>query len=138
MGDQKKIKPGLLIVEDDIMSLQFYKMLLQKEFNIYCADSYTSSIEKLNTYHFDIFLIDISINGDGNGLDVIRYLRKNERYFNVPIICLSAHVFPEDQNRAINAGADFFLSKPVDNKFLKKTLINSVDKLSTNLSFTED
>ncbi len=73
---------------------------------------------------FDVILMDISLKGSKNGIQLIKELKRKETYKNIPVVCLSAHVFYQDKQNAINAGADMYLTKPVDNKLLIQTLLN--------------
>ena len=51
-----------------------------------------------------------------DGLQTMKIIRQKEKDFNIPIIALSANVFEEDKKQAINAGANDFLPKPVEEK----------------------
>jgi len=49
-----------------------------------------------------------------NGIETILAIRQKDK--KIPIIALSANVFEEDKNEAIQSGADDFLAKPVEEK----------------------
>lgn len=59
----------------------------------------------------DIILMDMLLSGD-DGRDVCQKLKSKKEYSAIPIIMLSAH--PEAKSLCIDAGANYFLSKPFE------------------------
>lgn len=123
-------KPRILITEDDFENQKFLEMFLRKNFNVEICDSENSFYEHIKNGKFDIILMDISLRGNKNGLELTKELRKLPDYKDTPVICLSAHAFKKDRDNALNAGVDVFLTKPVDNKVLMNTLLDAVKKKS--------
>ncbi len=121
---KKKLK--LLVTEDDFENQKFLEMFLKRNFEVEICDSEQSFYEHLNKNKFDIILMDISLRGNKNGLELTKELRKMPGYENIPVVCLSAHAFKKDRDNAMNAGADVFLTKPVENKVLLNTLLEAV------------
>ena len=68
-------------------------------------------IEKLETEEFDLILLDIQM-PIMNGIDAARYIKKNKKFKHIPIIAVSAHVFKENIDEIIRAGADDYITKP--------------------------
>jgi CheY-like chemotaxis protein len=66
--------------------------------------------EKIDLIFMDILMENL------DGLQTIQIIRKKDKNSNIPIIALTANVFEEDKKQAINAGADDFLPKPVEEK----------------------
>ncbi|MBU2444507.1 MAG: response regulator, partial [Bacteroidetes bacterium] len=109
-NDKSNKKYKLLIIEDDFLNQKLFEASLSKNFDVKICNSAKSFYQLLDQEKFDIFLVDISINGKKNGLDLIRELRQTKEYRNVGIACLSAHVFQIDRINALKAGADIFLT----------------------------
>lgn len=61
----------------------------------------------------DAVLLDINLPGM-DGLSVLEKLRGNPLTRSVPVIVLSAHVMEDDIKRALEAGADAFVAKPIE------------------------
>jgi CheY-like chemotaxis protein len=122
MAEEVK-KPKLLIVEDDFENQKFLQIFLKRKFDVSLCDSEETFYEKLNQQDFEIILMDISLRGKKDGLQLTRELRQSEKYKNIPIVGLSAHAFQRDKDNAYNAGVDIFLTKPVQNDVLMETLI---------------
>ncbi len=119
-------KPKLLVTEDDFENQKFLEMFLKRYFDVEICDSEQSFYDHLNKTKFDVILMDISLRGNKNGLELTSELRKMNGYENIPVICLSAHAFKKDRDNALNAGVDVFLTKPVENKVLLNTLLEAV------------
>jgi len=116
-------KPRLLVVEDDIENQKLIEIYLKRKFLINVCDSEDTFYEQLKNYKFDIFLVDISLRGRKDGLQLVQELRASDLYCKAPILCISAHVFPKDRTNAFNAGVDEFITKPVRNEDMLKCLI---------------
>ena len=121
-------KPKLLVVEDDFENQKLIEIFLRKKFDIIVCDSADTFYECLKNDKFDMFLVDISLLGEKNGLELMKELRQSPEYTNAPIICISAHVFPADRENAINAGADEFLTRPIYNEDMLSSLIRVYNK----------
>ena len=121
-------KPKLLIVEDDYENQKFLQIFLKRKFEIEICDSSESFYKRLDESKFDIILMDISLRGKKDGLQLTRELREMDEYHNLPIVGLSAHAFQRDKDNAYNAGVDVFLTKPVQNDVLMDTLTKTLEK----------
>ncbi len=128
MNEELEKKPRLLIVEDDFENQKFLQIFLKRKFDLQICDSAETFYEKLDQSKFDIILMDISLRGKKDGLQLTREIREMEEYKNLPVVGLSAHAFQRDKDNAYNAGIDIFLTKPVQNDVLMDTLIRSLEK----------
>ena len=123
-------KPNLLIVEDDYENQKFLQIFLKRKFNIDICDSAETFYAKLKEKQFDIILMDISLRGNKDGLQLTEELRDNQDLKNISIVGLSAHAFQKDKDNAYNAGVDVFLTKPVQNNVLMDTLVKTYEEKS--------
>ncbi len=128
VDDKTPSKPKLLVTEDDFENQKFLEMFLKKHFDVEICDSEQSFYDHLNKTKFDVILMDISLRGNKNGLELTKELRSMKGYENIPVICLSAHAFKKDRDNALSAGVDIFLTKPVENKVLLNSLLEAVQK----------
>jgi two-component system cell cycle response regulator DivK len=69
----------------------------------------------------DLILMDIQI-PKINGLEVTRKLRKTPGFSHIPIIALTAYAMKGDREKAIEAGCDDYVSKPVNTRELPKLI----------------
>lgn len=109
-------KPKLLVIEDDYENQKLIETYLKRKFTISVCDSESTFYEKIKEDKYDVFLVDISLRGKKDGLQLVKELRESSEYSNAPIICISAHVFPKDRQNAFNAGVDEFLPRPIRNE----------------------
>ena len=130
MSETVQSKPRLLIVEDDYENQKFLQIFLKRKFELEICDSSETFYEKLNQKKFDIILMDISLRGKKDGLQLTKEIREMEDYKNLPVVGLSAHAFQRDKDNAYKAGVDIFITKPVQNDVLMDTLIKTLEQKS--------
>jgi len=123
MSAETKSKPRLLVVEDDYENQKFLEIFLKRKFEIEICDSSETFYKLLEQNDFDIILMDISLRGKKDGLQLTKELREKDKYKSVPVVALSAHAFQKDKENAYQAGVDMFLTKPIQNEVLMDTLV---------------
>ncbi len=114
---------SVLVVDDDVRNLLALTPLLERwGLTVSAAGDGCEALETLEGEEpFDLVLMDIMLpEMDGN--DTISQIRARERFHELPIVALTAKAGAQDRARSLAAGADDFLSKPVDPARLKATL----------------
>ena len=124
--DSKNQKYKLLVVEDDEDSQRFLKLFLKREFVISMSNSGETFYDELENDAFDVILIDVSLRGEKDGLQLTREIKNNDKYKHIPVVALTAHAYQRDRAEALKAGVDFFLTKPVKNETLMETLRTAI------------
>jgi DNA-binding response OmpR family regulator len=115
-------KAAILIVEDEVESQKFFELILRKKFEMdFCASRKTMNT-LLKEKIYDAVIMDISLKDGNNGFDLIKEIRRSSTRTEIPIVCLSAHMYDEDKHKAKQAGADVYLTKPVKGQLLVSTL----------------
>ena len=66
--------------------------------------------------------MDMTLGGEKSGLRLTKEIKDSHKYKHIPVVGLSAHVFSQDRLKAIEAGVDVYLTKPIENKKLIDTL----------------
>lgn len=123
MGQENQSKPRLLVVEDDYENQKFLEIFLKRKFDIKICDSSETFYKMIEQNDFDVILMDISLRGKKDGLQLTKELRGIEKYKSIPIVALSAHAFQKDKENAYQAGVDMFLTKPIQNEVLMDTIV---------------
>jgi DNA-binding response OmpR family regulator len=121
-------KPRVLIVDDEELSQEFLKFFLTKKYEVYtcgCVDVFYNLISKMD---FDLILMDISLKDYKNGIELTQELKRIPRFQNTPIFIITAHNTTKEQRESIEAGADLFLTKPLDAKDLIKRIEQVLNK----------
>jgi CheY-like chemotaxis protein len=118
---------SILLVEDDQDNITVIKSYLTaKGYFIRAAhDGHQAISEALSTAP-DLILMDIQMPGM-DGLEAIQRIRREPTLAEVPIVALTALAMKGDQDRCITAGADDYLSKPVN----LGLLVTTIEKLLT-------
>jgi len=106
---QTEIVPTALLVEDEPQIRRFVRAALEDEgWHVHESASMQRGLIDAGTRRPDLVILDLGL-PDGDGIDFIADLRK---WSNVPVIVLSARVNEADKIKALDAGADDYLSKP--------------------------
>ena len=108
----------ILIVEDNEDNYRLEAEVL-REFSIERARDGIEAIEKASNGHFDVIIMDITI-PKMDGLEATRKIRETNN--SVPIIAVTANAFDGDKEKAIEAGCNAYMLKPV----AKDDLINKI------------
>jgi PAS domain S-box-containing protein len=112
--------PCILIVEDNEANIVMLSMYLQtRGYSILVARNGNQAIELACAQHPQTILMDIQMPAM-DGLEAIRLLRKNTdpQVATIPIIAVSALVMSGDREHALTAGANEYMTKPVNLKLL--------------------
>ena len=87
--------------------------LEQKGATVVIARNGEESLQRLKATHVDLVLMDIMM-PVMDGYQAMREIRKNPEWAKLPIIALTAKAMKDDRELCIKAGANDYLSKPVD------------------------
>ncbi|WP_373496310.1 response regulator [Aquiflexum sp.] len=117
----------VMIAEDNRTNLRFMDMLMsQLGYTYQVASNGEEAVNLANINDFDLILMDIQM-PVMNGLDACRHIKKM-RSTSVEIIGLSANAFQEDVDRAMEAGMNDYLTKPVKFKELAEIFKRCAEK----------
>ncbi len=113
----KKIK--VLVVDDEDRNLRLMNLLLTSfGYDVLTASNGKEALEKVHDIPPDVILLDIMM-PKIDGFEVTRQLKKEEETKIIPIVMVTALNEVEDRVKALEAGADDFLNKPVDKTELR-------------------
>tara|TARA_B100001109_G_scaffold255902_2_gene262916 strand:- start:4412 stop:5536 length:1125 start_codon:yes stop_codon:yes gene_type:complete len=123
--------PHVIIVDDAIDNRLVLSTLLEADYQTSEAESGDQCLELLQTDQPDLILLDISMPGI-SGYDTCVAIRKNPATSGIPVIFVSAKDSPEERLEGFEAGADDFLTKPIDGTVLQEKvkfhIQRSIDK----------
>ena len=111
----------ILIVEDVEMNVELLLELLEDDYDLVVAADGGEGVEKAVTERPDLILMDMSLPVI-DGYEATRRIRSNPESANTVIIGLSAHAMSGDEAKALNAGCDAYLTKPLDDELLFDSL----------------
>ena len=119
-------KPILLIIEDNQDVSTYINRLLQDRYQVHVAQDGEEGVSKAVELIPDIIISDVMM-PKKDGYQVTTQLKENYKTSHIPIILLTAKSHQIDVNQGLSAGADDYLSKPVNQKELLLRLAN-IDK----------
>ncbi len=104
-------KPKVLLVEDSLIAREIEKGMLQSAgFSVRTAIDGMDALEKVRSERYDLIVTDLEMPRlDGFGL--VRQVRNETRFEDIPILVISTRESAEDRMRALDAGADAYLVK---------------------------
>ncbi|RZK79211.1 MAG: response regulator [Pedobacter sp.] len=105
----------VLITDDDMRNIFALSSALQVyDMNILIANNGREAITRLDEHpQIDVVLMDIMM-PEMDGYEAMQEIRKERRFAKLPIIALTAKAMKNDREKCIEAGANDYISKPVD------------------------
>ncbi|HBE60416.1 MAG TPA: hybrid sensor histidine kinase/response regulator [Cyanobacteria bacterium UBA11159] len=107
-------KPSILIVDDEPDNFDVIEALLDSRYyQLYYASHGQEAIESLEIFNPDLILLDVMM-PYLDGIEVCKQIKALPQWQEVPIIMVTALSDKEDLAQCLKAGADDFISKPVN------------------------
>ncbi len=128
LEENKARKPNILLVEDDELNQRFIQTSLKNNYNTIIVSSACEALENLKVNPIELILMDISLKGELNGLELTKKIKATREYSKIPIIAVTAHAFEHDRQNALAAGCNNYISKP----FNVNELLESMSELIKN------
>jgi CheY-like chemotaxis protein len=109
----------VLLVEDHADSRSVLEILLNRcGYRTVPAKSLKEARAWLQEMPFDILITDLNL-PDGDGLDLMREAKRTHK---LKAIAVTGRTSDKERDRGLKAGADYYLTKPIDYQQLKKVL----------------
>ena len=123
--DEKKGNHLLLLVENDVPSIDIIKIYLQDRYIVDAALDGLTALQMVEKKKYDAILMDIDLGFGMNGLEVAQKVKKLQGYENVPIIAVTAYAMLGDREKFLSAGCTHYIAKPFD-KFALTDLLEEI------------
>ncbi len=114
-------RPVILAIEDNPDNMTTLGAILAGDYDFLQARDGETGLAIVAESRPDLVILDISLPGL-SGIEVLRRLRADQAAFELPIIALSALAMKEDRQRALDAGCDEYLTKPIEVAELKESV----------------
>ncbi len=111
----------ILIVEDVDMNLDLLVQLLEDDYALVAARDGLAGVEMAGSEKPDLILMDMSL-PVLDGWEATRRIKADAITTGIPVIGLSAHAMDGDSEKALAAGCDAYLTKPIDDELLFQKL----------------
>ena len=110
------MKSNILYIEDHPDNMTLVRRVLQAgEYNLIEAKNATQGLAIADSQKVDLILLDINL-PDIDGYEVARRLRSSSKpgLAQIPIIAITANALKGDAAKALDAGCDLYMAKPID------------------------
>lgn len=145
--EYEKYRNKILVVDDEPVNVKLITAILENDYEIIPAYSGREALEKISSDKPDIVLLDIMMPGI-SGYDVCEKIKQQDITRFVPVVMVTALGGLEDKIKAIGAGADDFLTKPISGvelaarvksllkaKYFHDQLVKSKEKIEAQNDF---
>ena len=107
-------KRSILLIEDDADNRHLVRFMLEQEgYEVIEAFDGRDGLEKAKKIMPDLVLLDMSI-PEIDGWKLASQLKKDEITHSLCVVALTGHTMAGDRQRALDAGCDGYISKPLD------------------------
>ena len=118
----------ILVVDDNPLNLKLARLLLSTErYEVRTAEHATAAMAVLETFHPRLILMDIQLPGM-DGLELTRRLRADPSLNDVVILAVTAYALEADEQKALDAGCDGYVAKPMDTRSLPNVVRAYLDR----------
>ncbi len=120
----RRVRPEILVVDDEYFNFEMLKATLSNEFSLSYAGSGTSCLASAIANPPNAILLDVCMPGL-DGYDTCRLLKNTPETENIPVVMVSGLESELEQKAGFDAGCDAYVVKP----FSVKTLIEKIKAL---------
>ena len=117
------LRAKLLIVDDQAANVLLLERLLRSAG--YSAISTTQNPQEVVDLHrqnrYDLILLDLNM-PEMDGYEAMRRIREQERFKKLPMLALTAKAMRDDRAKCLEAGANDYITKPVDTEKLQSLM----------------
>jgi len=115
----------LLVVEDNKETQLLIKVALRNDFDVQIVDSANDAMLLLSENNFELVLLDLNLNGHGDGKSILKNIREQMNNSQLPVIITTAYDLSPDDKKYYEENANGFVQKPFD----KKNLLSSIKQI---------
>lgn len=116
----------VLIIDDDEDQADLHRtQLIELGFEAAVLSNLPSLLQTMVDFDPELLLMDMQM-PDYDGIDLTQVIRQHQRWFDIPLIFLSADPTLQTRQRALRAGADSFLAKGISQGFLASVLTSRI------------
>jgi CheY-like chemotaxis protein len=120
------MRSTILLADDDPITQTLLKNILEDwGFEVFCASSGQEALDYVCRRMFSLFMLDVYMD-DMSGLDVLQEIRLTPRLATRPVLMISSEEHPASIEVALQFGANDYLIKPIQEKWLRAKINRSL------------
>ncbi len=106
-------KGRILVVEDNMDNYELVRFILERAgYDVFLAVNGLDGVDAARLQKPDLILMDLGM-PEMDGWRAAQKLKSNETTKSIPLFALTAHTLPGERKRALQAGCDGYVSKPI-------------------------
>ncbi len=106
-------KGSILVVEDNMDNYELVRFVLEREgYAVFLAMNGRDGVSAARYQKPDLILMDLSM-PEMDGWTAAEKLKQDPATSSIPLYAITAHTLPRDRYRALQAGCDGYISKPI-------------------------
>jgi len=122
------VKTKILAVDDDPDICNYLKILLKgADYHVKTCFDVDSALSAIKEWEPDLVICDVSMPGK-DGYELCRTLRDDISLSHLPVILVTAKTAVSDQVKGLDSGADAYITKPFDPKYLFAVIKSQLEK----------
>lgn len=122
-------KHTVMIIDDDPSMLWFVSEIFVDKYNVLSFNNATEALASLELKQPDLIISDVMM-PEIDGLSFAQKIKQNKLWSHIPLILLSALHHEDDQVKGIEAGAEVYVTKPFNVKYLEKVVYRLIKRES--------
>jgi CheY-like chemotaxis protein len=123
-------KGRILIVEDNMDHYELVRFVLERAgYDVFLAVNGRDGVDAARLQKPDLILMDLGM-PEMNGWTASQKLKSDEATKSIPLYALSAHTLPQDRKRAIQAGCDGYVTKPIHVQSFLEMINETFEKMN--------
>jgi signal transduction histidine kinase/ligand-binding sensor domain-containing protein/DNA-binding response OmpR family regulator len=127
--DGRNIRHTMVIVEDEVQILNYLLDEFSKSFKVFTASNGKEALKVITKNLPDIIISDVLM-PEMDGMELCREVKKDIETSHIPFIMLTAKIDIENQIDGLETGADAYVTKPFNMRYLKVLIKNTIEKRS--------
>lgn len=120
-------KPRILVVDDEEDVAHYLRLLLEGSYRVSCCFDADSALKKIKEDLPELVLSDVMMPGK-DGCELCREIKSDMMISHIPVILVTAKASVDNQVSGLEAGADAYVTKPFDPKYLHAVIKSQLDK----------
>ncbi len=117
----------ILYVDDDLQSRLLIGYLIGKFYDITLCATAKEALQILKTSFFSLILLDIRLEGEMTGIELLSEIRKMPGHEYTPAVAVTAFAFDEDREHILSSGFTDYIAKPIAINRFKEMVKNYVE-----------
>ncbi|WP_291527873.1 hybrid sensor histidine kinase/response regulator transcription factor [Bacteroides sp. UBA939] len=129
VADFDASKQTIMVIDDDPSMLWFVSEIFVEKYNVLSFSSAREALDNLDLKQPDLIISDVMM-PDINGLSFAQQIKQNKLWSHIPLILLSALHNEDEQVKGIESGAEAYVTKPFNVKYLEKMVYRLIKRKS--------